>query len=650
MSSELEEKKAKLAELKRKKLEILKSNQGGGFGAGLARSFNQGLYFGFADEIEAAANAALAGIRGEDITKSYDENLRAIRGQRASFAEENPGTAFAAEALGSVGTGAAGGIKLASKLPGAAGTFTRGAVVGAPAGALAGTGMADPDPNLSFMESMNERVTGGATGAGLGMLFGGTVGKVSPYIGSAVEKTVSSARGAFVGAQSKALRQIGQAIERDSKTIESLMRKKAVMGPEAGIADIGGTNMMDLLDTIANQPGRAKDRVQRALIGRLQGSRQRLKDSIRGLVHPDADNLASARQQIENNLRTQAAPLYDQAYRTPIQVTDTIKGILDRPKIKPLVNKAIQMAKSDTDLPEDLLAGIDPENPNVVLLDYVKRAIDDRVLKTKGNEQRIFRNAADKLRSAVDDQVDSYRQARQIYGSEAGRLEALEMGQNVFREAKKGVDVEKAFNSMTAEQKEMFRLGASNEMFRIMDNIPDTIEGRPGASLISKLYSSPAQKKTVDMLMETPQAARNFKRSLEAERSFFKSANKVLGNSATARRLANEADSALDVSEAAELSTGSIAGIIRAGSRILKGKGPDEATRSQLGKLLTETDPDAIRSTLRNAQMQGSLLPENIRNALDMSDNQFLRFLRNNPNAVLDQLSITTGTLVGDEL
>lgn len=624
------------------------------YSTGLIRSINQGLMFGFADEVEAALNAGMTGLKGGDVGQAYGDYLNTIRGQRQQFAQENLATAIGAEILGSVGTGAVagalGGVKLASKLPQAAGSFTRGAVVAAPAGALAGAGQADPDEEMNFLESMNERIRGAGTGALVGGVMGGALSKAAPLVASGVEKATAATRGAFVGAKSKALRQIGQAIERDSKSVESLMRTKALMGSEAGIADIGGQNTLELLDAIATQPGKAKDRVQRALLGRLKETRTRMKDSIRGLVHPQADNLDVAREQIELNLRTQARPFYDEAYRTPIQMTREIEDVLNRPKVQPLINKALQMARSDTDLAPELLEGLNPDSPNVVLLDYVKQAIDDLVMETKGNEKRIFRSAAEKLRNAVDEQVPSYRQARSIYGDEAGRLEALEMGQNVFKEAKKGVNIEKAFNSMTPEQKEMFRLGASNEMFRVMDNIPDTIEGRPGAALISKIYSSPAQKKTVDLLIENPQAARMFRRSIEAERKFFESANKVLGNSKTSRSLANQADQAVDVSLAADASSGNISGLLNAAKKLMSGKGPDEATRSQLGRLLTQTDPEDILATLRASQLQGNLLPESIRNALDMDTNRFARFMKNNPELVLDQLAITTGTLSGDAL
>lgn len=612
------------------------------FMTNLARMVNQGLTLGFGDEIEAGINSLIS-------SGGYGDFLKSIRGEIEQFKEENPATSLAAEAVGSVGTGAAGGLKLASKLPQTVGTFARGAMVGAPSGAIAGAGMSDPEENLSFYESMSERLKGGGQGAALGGVLGGAFGKIAEKSAPLIESTAARTRAAFVGAKSKALRQVAQAMERDSTSIEGMIRKKALMGPEANISDIGGENVRDLLETIAQQPGKARDRVKRAMLGRLQTQRQRLKDTIRGVVHPRADDLNTARMEIEQNLRTQAKPFYDEAYRTPIQITEEIKSILDRPKIKPLVNKAVQMAKSDTDLSEDLIQGLNPENPNVVLLDYVKKAIDDRTRKTVGNEKRIFTSAAEKLRNAIDDQVPSYKQARSIYGTEAGRLEALELGQGVFREAKKGVNVEKVFSEMTPEKQEMFRLGASNEMFRIMDNVSDTLEGRPAAGLINKLYGSPIQKKTVDMVMESPQAARNFRRMLEAERSFVESANKALSNSATARRLALEADQAMDISEAADIASGKIDGLIKAAKRILSGSTTDEATRSELGRLLTAQNVDDIKAILINSQIQGSLLPESISKALNMESNALAKFIKNNPKLVLDQLAITTGTLAGDQ-
>lgn len=614
------------------------------FGVNMIRQINEGLLLGFGDEIEAAIASVGKAAQGENISEAYSKQLEAIRSTRRQFKQENPVTGLAGEFVGGMFTGGMGGAKLASQIPQAS-LAMQSAVRAIPPAAIAGAGASDPEEGLGFVDSVTERIGGAIKGSVAGALFGAATPKAAQAISDIASGTATRARMAFRGAETKALRKISEAMERDGKTITGLMRQKAVMGKEATLSDIGDSNMSDLLETIAQQPGNARNKVQKALTERLKRQRGRLKTLVKANVHPEAENLDIAREQIQSQMKTLAKPIYDEALSRPIDIDDTIRSVLDTPMVKPMLRKAVNTAKSDTDLPEILKQGLDPDNPNMVVLDYVAKEMGDKIKKVLGtNKARILTSAREKLVSSMDNQVDIYADARAIWSDGAKQLNAMELGQDIFKEAKRGAsNVSKLFDGMSQSEKEMFRLGASNEIMRVMDNVSDTLEGRPAASLIKKIFSTPAQKQAIKTIIDDPASFRQFERALNAERQFINNSNKALSNSATARRLAAQADSQLDVSDAADLAQGRIGGIFNILSRIKSGTELNEKTRSELAKRLTAKDANDIRATLIQANRQGSLLPEGVEKALKLDDWKFTQWVRRNPEKTINSLTKATG-------
>lgn len=119
---------------------------------GRGRAIAQGLTLGFADEIEAAADAMTS-------DQLYSERIKEIRQEQADYAFMNPGEALALEAVGALptGVGLAGGLTKA----GVKSIAKQGGIEGAVYGVGSG-------------ESFEGRVLGGVFGGLAGM----TIGKV----------------------------------------------------------------------------------------------------------------------------------------------------------------------------------------------------------------------------------------------------------------------------------------------------------------------------------------------------------------------------------------------------------------------------------------------------------------------------------------
>ena len=64
-------------------------------GAGLARSFGQGLLFGFGDEVEAF-------VRSLQKDVNYDDALQKARSELQSFREQAPAAAYGTEFIGAL--------------------------------------------------------------------------------------------------------------------------------------------------------------------------------------------------------------------------------------------------------------------------------------------------------------------------------------------------------------------------------------------------------------------------------------------------------------------------------------------------------------------------------------------------------------------
>lgn len=176
------------------------------FSNAVQSGFNQGLTFGFGDEIFAGATAPFRAIgpamegKGYDIGKAYDEGLSQTREIDANQAALNPVAATVGEIGGAVLNPAsrlALGSKAASLLPRMAG----GAVSGAGIGGVYGFGKG---------EEMDDRLSGAALGAATGGVIGGAAPMVSGVIGNMLTKgaqrkaTTAAIKGAPSAADLKA--------------------------------------------------------------------------------------------------------------------------------------------------------------------------------------------------------------------------------------------------------------------------------------------------------------------------------------------------------------------------------------------------------------------------------------------------------------
>lgn len=113
----------------------------------------------------------------------------------------------------------------------------------------------------------------------------------------------------------------------------------------------------------------------------------------------------------------------DQAKLTPARRGEITK-LLKRPAIQSAVKQAKVLAQNE---------GINLKQPegSVQGLDYVKRALDDQISKTQGNEQRILVALKNRLLTTIDELSPEYAAARKVFSDMSKPINQVEALQGV---------------------------------------------------------------------------------------------------------------------------------------------------------------------------------------------------------------------------
>tara|TARA_B110000858_G_scaffold121559_1_gene138638 strand:- start:1278 stop:3383 length:2106 start_codon:yes stop_codon:yes gene_type:complete len=458
----------------------------------LARAtLGQGLGMEWGDEIE-------AGIRTLSGPETHEEELNTIRKSYDQFTKENPKTAMAAELAGAfIPTVASMFIpplapvaiaknvstlnkfkNLPQKLQkyGQENPIKTGMGTGAAVGFTAGAGGANE----------GERLQGGALGAGLGTVVGGVTQPVINVGGAAVrgvknflnppsdevakKKATEVISNQFTPGEAEAgLRQMQQdqidgvpsiMADFNPATTEKLRQLK-----QANLSD----NSKVIDETIGNRNIEAPERVIEKL-NQTTGS----------------TNYYTRLDDVTNDLKIEAAPLYDEAYAVgEINDPQVLEIIRTNPSFRLAYQKAKDMIKNDYD--EDILNGGDGsafifpdldagQLPTVKLLDKIKQGID-AVLEPKVGEGALdsqtkmgLRRVKNAFLRRIDEAtinpktgLSSYGQARAIYSSGAANREALEDGKDTFLKLAPE-QIRAMLNGMNKSERAGFRVGAIRSM------------------------------------------------------------------------------------------------------------------------------------------------------------------------------------------
>jgi hypothetical protein len=507
--------------------------------------------FGLADPVAAAGRALIQPLLGEGTDTNfggrYSRNLQQQRGEAANFAQEHPVANDVSAGLGALSAAApamgwpsalrTGADLAATKAPASIGGQM---LVGGGVGAVQGATASD-DPLRAA-------------------LYGGIGGAVAAPVAAGLTKLASIPIDAFSrrflnGADTQALDRIAGRISQDTAAggpgiPEMKTALAGANGKPLSLADVGGENVQGLAGNVARQPGPGREATTGFLAGRNAGAGGRLVGDVDTALNPQGQNAFTTAADLMDQRARAATPLYDQARAAnPVMWSPEIGQVLSTPNGKMALAAAQNKMKNDP-----ALFGQIPAPTSLQSLDYVKRAFDDQIggaIKAGNNDDaRIFTSLKNQLTGAID-KADStavldpqgnvvtpgiYKQARDAFAGPSALNAALEAGQQ-FRTMRPEL-IQQTVANMSPSEREFFRLGAADTMRTAVSQTGDA-RALIGSNAVNN-RGADYMKQQLRPLFDSDAAFNSFVNNTANEQLMQANTTKLIGNSQTAPRLAED--------------------------------------------------------------------------------------------------------------
>lgn len=489
----------------------------------VVRSLASGITFGWADEFAAKMNETIG-------QGTYDEN---VKKERARDAQIPISIKLPAEIAGAVGstllTAPLAVWRAMGAVTGGLPQWARFGALGAGEGALAGAGGAEE----------GTRIQGAATGAAIGA----PVGAVAPAVVRGIEGTVNAVRGA-VRPASGAAADIGRAIVRDEDTPAAITaRMAAAQADRPGqvtIGDVGGENVRGLVERVAQTPGAGRTQVVPALTARQEQQAGRVSDDLRALTGTQR----TARNAIDETIAersTAARPLYDDAFNFNAREAPEVVRAWENATATGYGGAITRSSDFRRLLQTEYGVTNAADAPLMVQIDAWKRLADDAVgaatRSGNNNRARVIGGMRDSVLRVVDDANPSYASAREAWAGPSRFIDAIEEGRtNILRRNITAEDVTARLRGLSSSEREAYRIGAVSSIIGTLRSDPARL------SDLTKYLRAPEVRDKVAAIMPTPEAAQTWARRLNLEVRSSELTARSLGNSATARRLAEQRD------------------------------------------------------------------------------------------------------------
>lgn len=341
-------------------------------------------------------------------------------------------------------------------------------------------------------------------------------------------------------------------------------------GKPMTLMDVGGENVKGLAGNIARAPGPGKNMLRETLDARDKGAGGRVTGDINQAM---GDTSAyQAAETLEKGRSEKAAPLYDEAYAANQQVeSKELSQIVDTPAGHKALKKAVEKMQNDrtlagkpdpelTQLVKEMTERGDMKDPQTGIgiarglklrtWDYVKRSLDDQIsMAQRAGEKddvRILTGMKNDLVGALD-KADAtaerdaegkiigkgkYAQARAAWSGPSQSREAIEWGKDFM--GLEPEEIKAQFSKFSPNDKEFARLGVAQTLRKMVGKT-----GRAGDET-RKLIGNDYVKQQLRPLFDDQAGYDKFVQSLEMESDMFNTKTKVVGNSQTAERLAED--------------------------------------------------------------------------------------------------------------
>jgi hypothetical protein len=305
------------------------------------------------------------------------------------------------------------------------------------------------------------------------------------------------------------------------QAVNQLMRS---IGPGAMAADLG-PNTQHLAGALASLPGEPQAIVRSAMASRAAASGDRLAGDVAQTLGTGTP-VGALTDSIIAQQKAAADPLYASVRQQLVEMTPDLHFIQTTPTGSAAFAAAAKTMQDQ---------GRGGTGMTVDFLDKVKQELDDvassNYAQGKKNAGNNARDMARSLTAVVDAQVPQYAQARDAFAGPAKVIDAVKMGQEVFKSATSPEDLQSAMQGMSTSEKDGLLAGAQGAVQEMIGN------ARTDAQGVKQAFQSSNAKQKLGILLG-PDAAGQISDALDREAQFARTNQLVAGNSETAARQA----------------------------------------------------------------------------------------------------------------
>lgn len=585
--------------------------------------------FGFGDEMKAGFQAAIRSGLDPDVAfnQAYDTFLNKARDTQGQLKKDNPYAYGTGQVAGAIGGSALGGglvpqagraLSGAKALP----KFVAATGIGGASGGLYGAGTGETPEERQAMAILY------GAGGGLAGSAGSLVGKYGGDVAQAVNKTairpltsrvktLLSKKTALPAMDKAAAQDVlrSTALKQDEITpaggaigavdkVGTQLRKdfgddfdkvmEAYKVGDASLAELYGSRTRTLAQGAAQYSG-GKARAQKFFDEKIGDSYTRIIDSI-GKNVTDIDNYYATADDVLAKGRAKAAPLYDKAYSSSIDIDEEGMKLLTSPEIQGAIKKARSTFTSE-------LEGV--QEDSVKLLDYAKKVLDDEIgVAKRAGENNVVgykTGIKNRLIDTIDKQVPDYKKARAVSGDYLSATEAMDNGRKALN-----VDSEllkKQISQMGDADKEAFRIGLGKS---IRDKVSNANEG---TNPFNRVLGSPEKKKRIEAVL-TPSQYKNLQSDLKAEDLIYKMRNEVLGGSPTAGKQEAKklVEGAADAASVVDITNVPRRAMVDGLKKLVDGM--NDKSASKISEILYEADPKKKLEILNGLKAAKNFTPQ----------------------------------------
>ena len=387
-----------------------------------ARTFAQGVSFGFSDEIEAAVRSIVPGSKG------YDSIRDELRTQLSAYKEANPGEALTFELAGALVPSIAMMMVPGGQVAGM-GNLGRAATTSALESGLSAIGQSEAKTGKEFVGDVTK---GTAAGTVIGTGVELTLGK----FGQLGRKLIDFTRAKFGGADTAVQKELLRLSESTGKTVDEII---ADVAEGRIIAD--NMTLGNAIKAMVNEGGVTRSEILSASGDRAARTREQAMGELRETMTPQQGdpNVIRARRQTQEQLKAEESAAYGQAFKSgqnvSAQVADEMLNILQTVPTSRQALKEIYEARNIVPLFRQMDDGSIQfmRSPTLEDAEILRRNIKEqtgtRYRAGEGTMGEVLGAKEKTLRSAIDVESPDLAAVRASFAQRASAQELFEIGQ-----------------------------------------------------------------------------------------------------------------------------------------------------------------------------------------------------------------------------